>query len=579
MKQISTHQRSKIDASSIKSHIHKLQLFCKNHTSTLLVIGMVIAGFFFRLYPLLTKMYIQDEMATLAFAQADYPIFDHFVYPLDDRPWFYYLFIKVVYSIYPNTLFLRVVSLCIGLLSIVVAYIAIKKIHEEIALLTVFLLLFSLSRIDYSWQIRDMSLLLLATSFLLLFGISFLQNVIKTGTWKQKHLILLTIPIAIGCLTNYIFIIFSISYMFFLCASLVYLTKNFRTMVRFIFQITLTLLPLVLLLSWYLFGQSDTADILGSTSWIPEATFFTFLSINSTLLGLTAYFNEFYQPTPNEFNQVLGLNIGIVLFFFATSRAIFKKKLTDSSSLLRLYFFGGICVHLLSILLVLGVSHILNINLILHRTFIRSGTLILLSFAIGMYLWTKTAIRQKHQTMSVVCLSIVYVFIFVINFLSYYQIYDIHNIRFTAKGDIIDAIDRYYEKGDQIIFFPIHYQFLYIPFYYRNNPKYALSSKLAYMKMREYNLEDKILRKELASYSGNTPNTNKFNGKILFIEERTIFSDKPQGLPDQNIDQNTQLYEDLKQYCVEDPIWIDESANFILQACWFKPQYQFEISQ
>lgn len=575
MRQIASLKRRKLYASPKQSILQTIRLFCRTNTSTLFFILMLMCGFLLRLYPLLTKSYIQDEMATLAFAQADYTILDHFLRPLDDRPWFYYLFIKGLYAIYPNTIFLRIISLCIGLTSVIVVYIALKKINIDIALLTVFLLLFSLSRIDYSWQIRDMSLLLLATSFLLLFGISLLQYFRKAGTWKRKHIILLSLPIIIGCLTNYIFIVFSISYIIFLCISLFYFSRRIRTILVFLFHITLSLLPLILLLVWYLFGQADTADILVSTRWIPKATVFTILSINSTLLGLTAYFDEFYQPTPDAFNQVLALNIGIVLFFVGTGIALFKKKFIATSPLLRIYFCGGICIHIFSFLLVLGISHILHTNLILHRTFIRSGTLMLLSFVIGIYIWTKAIIRKKYQQLAIVRLAIVYLLLFIINFLSYYKIYDIHTLRFTAKGDIINAIERYYEQGDQIIFFPIHYQFLYIPFYYKNNPKYNLSSKLAYLKMREYNLEDPILRKTLSLYSGDIPNTNRFNGKILFIEERTIFSNSPQGLPDENIAYNAFLYEDIKKYCVTDPIWIDESANYIIRACWFQPKYQF----
>jgi len=559
------------------SPIIKLRLFWKKHAATLLFILMLIGGFILRMYPLLTKNYLQDEMATLAFSQADYPLFNHLIYPLDDRPWLYYLFVKILYAIYPNTLFLRFVSLLVGLTSVIVAYIAIKKINTNLALATVFMLRFSLSRMDYSWQIRDMSLLLLLTSFLLLFGISLLQNVIKTGTWKRKQTIFITLSIAIGCLTNYIFIIFSISYVLFLGVSLYYLTKNFQTVLRFFFCITIQSLPLIALLTWYLFGQSDISDIVISNRWIPNATLFTFLSINSTLLGLTAYFDEFYEPTQDVFNQVLALNIGMGLFFVGTSIAFFKKKFAHISPLVPIYFFGGVFIYFFTYILVVFLSHILQVNMILHRTFIRSGTVFIFSFTIGAYMLLKTIIKQKYQQATMISLVAAYLLLFSVHFISYYQIHNINTIRFTAKGDVVDVIERYYESGDQIVFFPIHYQFLYIPFYYHNNPKYKLSSKLAYLKMREYNLENPILRKKLSLYSGDTPNTNKFNGKILFIEERTIFSGAPQGLPDENISQNTFLYQEIQKYCVEDPIWIDESANFIIRTCWFKPEYQFEL--
>ena len=536
---------------------------------------MLCAGLLFRLYPLLTKSYIQDEMSTLAFAQADYPIISHFIYPLDDRPWFFYLFIKFLYTIDPNPLFLRVISMCTGLLSIYVAYHALSKINKNLALLTVFMLFFSLSRIDYSWQIRDMNFLLLLTSFLLLTGVSLLTQVMKKRNWKQIQITYLTIPIIIGCLTNYIFMVFSIAYILFLGTSIFYLTKNFRKTLRFFLQISLQLLPLVCVLCWYLFGQADTADIQASTRWIPQATPFTFLSINATLLGITAYFNEFYQPTFDTFNEVLALNIGMTLFFVTTGLFIIKKKFTHITPLLQIFFFGGIFIYFFTYLLVVGISHALNIQLILHRTFIRSGTLFLVSFIVGIYLWIMNGVKHKYRQRIVVSLLLAYILLFFVNFISYYQISNVKKIRFTQQGDVIEAIEKYYQLGDQIIFFPIHYQFLYIPFYYKHNSKYLFSSKLAYQKMQQFNLEDSILRNTLSQYSGTVPYDNRYNGKILFVEERTIFSDTPQGLPDKYIDRNEVLYNEIKTYCVNDPIWIDESANYIIRACWFKEKYQF----
>ena len=552
----------------------KALLFYKNHTSKILFLCMLCAGLAFRLYPLLTESYIQDEMSTLAFARADYPLISHFIYPLDDRPWFFYLFIKVLYEIYPNPLFLRVVSMCIGLLSICITYHALGKINKNLALLTAFMLFLSLSRIDYSWQIRDMSLLLLTTSFLLLTGISLLKNIVKKGNWKQIQITYLVIPITIGCLTNYIFIVFSMAYLLFLGTSIFYLTKKLSKVLHFFLQISLQLLPLVGVLCWYLFGQMDTADILASNRWIPQATPFTYLSINATLLGLTAYFNEFYQPTSDTFNEVLALNIGMALFFIVTSVFIIKKKFTHITSLLQIFFFGGICIYFFTYLLVFGISSALHMHIILHRTFIRSGTLFLLSFMVGIYLWLMNGVKRKYQRYIIVSLLLTYTLLFFVNFVSYYQIHDIKTTRFTQQGDVIEAIERYYQLGDQIVFFPIHYQFLYIPFYYQHNSKYMFSSKLAYQKMQQFNLEDPVLRNALSQYSGTLPYDTQFDGKILFVEERTIFSDTPQGLPDKNINQNKSFYQEIKTYCVDEPIRIDESANYIIRACWFKPEYQ-----
>ncbi len=535
---------------------------------------MLCIGVLLRLYPLLTQSYIQDEMSTIAFAQAQYPLLSHFLYPLDDRPWFFYLFIKGILLFTKNPLYLRMISMLTGILSIYIVYRWALSIKKQLATLTAFTLFFSLARIDHAWQIRDHNLLLLLTSVVLFFGHVLLKKAVKQQRWNRTDITALVVCIAIGCLTNYIFIVFTIGYLLFLAAALFVLTKKWRIVTTFCLQITIQLLPLAGLLAWYLFGQADTKDILVSTSWIPHETAFTFLSINSTMLGLTTYFNEFYQPTAEAFNEVLSLNIGILLFFLLTGIMLVKKKFKNASPVLAVYFFGGLFIYAFSYIAVLAISKLLHIHMMLPRTFIRSGTMFLLSFNIGIYVWFTNMIKARYQKVIRLFVVLLFLLLFLRNFLTYYQIPS-DRPHLNPRGDIIDVIDRYYRSGDQIVFFPIHYQFLYIPFYYEHNAVYTRSSKLAYQKMQQFNLEDPVLRKTLSKYSGKTFMDNRFNGKILFVEERTIFSATPQGLPDTYVVKNEFLYGEIKKYCAEDPIWIDESSNFILRACWFKEEYQF----
>lgn len=551
-----------------------LKSFYRAHSGTILICSLFIIGGLFRFEQLMTRPFLEDEMYTLTFANADYSLSNHLTNPLDERPWLYYLFIKALYTVYPNPIILRGISLCMELLSIYILYRAIKKINVTLSHWTVFALIFSLPRIDYAWQIRDMSFRQLLASILIFLGTSLLLDIQKRKVWKNYYYPLLAIPVIIGCLTNYIFIVFAISFFLFMGVSILYLTKNTSMMWKFYFRLTPYFIPLALLLLWYLFGQNDTKDIALATQWIPKATLFTYLSITSTFLELTTYFDPYFKPTLLSYGQVILINICLCIFYIVTIFSLMRKKIKQIPAMLKIFFYGGVGVFICSNILVICISHLQHIHITLLRTFLLSGNLFRLSVLIGIYVWLEYGIKKSYNQQVLITSFITYIVLFLLNYSGYYSFYPFHSFNNNTQGDLVDVISSHYDAGDQLIFFPMHYQYLYIPMYFKNSPNYQTSSKLAYITMERMNFEDAILRKSLLKFSGDLTMQNQFYGKILFIEERDILTNPPEGFPKLNRLNNNTYFKLIKTYCLDDPITIDHSNQFTIYACWFKPEFQ-----
>jgi len=489
------------------------------NASKILMIVILVAGFIFRIYPAITRWFWEDELATYAFALAPYPWIEQLIRPMDDRPPLFYLFIRFMIKFTKQETMLRLPIILSSFMSCLIIYKSIQRYSKKAALIVLYLLLFSVFRIEYSWQLRDYGLLMLPTSIIFYLFSEYVTKLIKTNTISRPHLVGISVSAFIGCLINYIFVIYVVcKLLLIVIITLFYRYKHIKKIDwSFIPKLAIVQIPLIGTLSYYLLRQFSI--IRATTGWIPEVSVYSYFLINAVFLGLSNNIYDLYSTNTALLPDYVIITIAISIFFGLCIFLLEKKKSVIDPTL-RILFYSGLFIYVTGQILVFFCSWILGTDIFLIRTFLRIGTMYLISFGLGIYIIINALIRPKYVRTTIVFLSLIYFCIFLRFYIDWYA---------PSQKDLLGGIPlqgglrkltEIYEPGDQIIYIPIHYQILYPSYYWQNSPETGLSMQL-FMKLYGADINQiEVAYRRLNDANAALVKTNipyESNGKIIML--------------------------------------------------------------
>ncbi len=490
-----------------------------NKTHMFLAVCFLL-GLFLRLYPAFIKPFWEDELATFAFAKAPYSWLQQLIWPMDDRPPVFYLLVRLLTKITTNEFLLRLPFVLLASSISLIYYYGFKNISKHVAYIIFFLFTFSLVRVEYAWQLRDYSILGAVTAFSILLLLRYYDDLSNRSVINFSLLQRLSLLFLLGCLTNYIFVVFCLSTLTYI----VYFTyrkqfkNNVKKIIPFVSKIVLYQMPTVLLLGLYLNRQF--AIIKNTTEWIAKPNIASYFALNSILLGFDNNFYDLYQTTTKYIIHHVFINITLVaIFLFAIY--IFSLKEYRRYKQLKEIFYMGLGIYISGFLVMLLIENILHINIFLVRTFMRLGAFLLISFGIAIYTIMTYLVKRKYIYVSICAILSLLFVIFAIEYNDWYE----PNAKDLSTGiqlqPELTKLYEIYKPGDQIIYFPLHYQALYPLYYWRNKPD-NLKSLALYQQLfgNETALfssyQHQLLNNDL-SHIANMPKENDY-GKIIVLD-------------------------------------------------------------
>ncbi|MFZ2025049.1 MAG: hypothetical protein WAV51_02105 [Microgenomates group bacterium] len=455
----------------------RLYTFFAAHAFSIALVGIFIIGLVLRLWPAYTRQFWEDELATYAFATSPYSWIEQLIRPADDRPPLFYLIIRLFTKFTQNEFLLRLPGILLSWFSVFITYKAIRRYSKKAAWFVTFILLFSLVRIEYSWQLRDYSILMVPTSLMLYFFTRFIEKLLGKGVMSKKDVYGLTISAFIGCMINYIFIIFTISLFswifIFVCRH--WYTKKERVNWRFLAWSLGLQLPLVGTLLYYLSSQTQT--IQETCGWIPKVSTYSYFLINAVFLGFSNNMYDLYSSDTALLRDNVILTVIILVFFIFCIYLLEKKKIAINS-VIKVLFYSGIYVYVIGYIGTILCSHMLGVNMFLIRTFLRIGNMFLISFGIGVYIACKGIVKKKYISMSMLFASFMYFCVFIIMYFDWFtpSLFDFKTGIPERPG--MKMVNDVWEPGDHVIYLPLYFEVLYPLYYWKDTPEKFSSLRL-----------------------------------------------------------------------------------------------------
>jgi len=461
----------------ISSLLHTWRLFIQSHYFEL-AIGCILAiGLLFQLFPVATKKFTTDELATYAFSTAPQNWTEQILHPADDRPPIFYLFARVCFLITQNEFLLRLPGILFSLLSVYIIYRIFKPYGKEISWIVVFLFTFSVLRMEQSWQFRDYSLLTVPFALVLYFFTRFIQRVYEKNVYDRWYIYGITLSIFFGCMVNYIFSLFSISVISLVLFVLLihWHQKKEKPQWELLVRILILQLPLAIFLLLYIPNQIGVFKTL--TSWIAIVEPYAYFLFNAVFTGLSSNYYRLYKVEPIILPGYVLITVGLIEFFLLCSYFLQKKRY-QGKVLVKTLFYSGLYIYGATLCITLIAQKIVGANMILVRTFFCSGAGLLLSFGIGIYVLLTHLVKRQFLRISIYFVSFIYFCIFCLLYLDNFKPSQYNLKAAITELDGLQVIDNALQKEDQVIYLPSYFHALYPTYYWRNTPE-----KFSHMKL------------------------------------------------------------------------------------------------
>lgn len=431
----------------------------KHHVAVVLVLSIAII---LRLHLIFSQEFSFDERFTY-FHATNNPFIGHFVNPQDDRPPFYYSFIKLILPLSSSKEFVRLPSLIFSISSAFFIYRIFNFFNKKAALYALIFYSTHSLLIHVSWQARDYSLLYMLSITVLYFLIKILFSVHSSQRIKKSDIFFLLVTMLVGILTTYLFYPFIAIVLFVFGLLLIFFRKKINSKNFLLLKkLLIFILPVIGVATYYLvdgfrrvINFNPSHDIVARDAtehlFIELFSFIghwfltknIWLSIAITFLLLIAILCTYFKSKNRKFDEI------IIQFF--------------SLSFLLLFLFYGL------------ISKTF-VNLLIPRGWVVLATFtifIVVAGWISLEEWLSEWIPRK-------LLTAIYILIFFVTGIFQYGIrYELLNFReydewiypFPNQQTIttvIEIIENNMDKSTQLITFP-SYETIIFDYEWRNN--------------------------------------------------------------------------------------------------------------
>ena len=221
----------------------------KHHIAVAFIILIAII---LRLHLVFTQEFSFDERFTYFHAMNN-SFVGQFVNPQDDRPPFYYSFVKLILPLSSSKEFLRLPSLIFSILSAVFIYKTFHFFSKKAALYALIFYSTHSLLIHVSWQARDYSLLLMLATATVYFLVKILSDIYLNKIIAKIDIFVLLITILLGVLTTYLFYPFISVILFVFGLLLVFFRKKISLKnISILKKSSILLLPVIAVAVYYL---------------------------------------------------------------------------------------------------------------------------------------------------------------------------------------------------------------------------------------------------------------------------------------------------------------------------------------
>jgi len=497
-----------------------------------MVISLVL-----QLFPVVTKKFWADELATYAYSTAPIQWTEQLIHPADDRPPLFYLFVRFFTVLTQNEALLRLPGVLCSLGAVYILYRTLKPYSKKATWLLVFVFSFSVFRMEQSWQFRDYSILTLPLALSFYFLTRFVQELYEKNSYNMRYLYGLSAWLFFGCLINYIFAIFAISVISLLVIILLlyWHTKKEKFRWNILGAVIALQLPLLFTMTYYLLNQK--VFIQFTNAWIPDVQPYAYLLLNAVFVGFSSNYYRLYKMDPNLLPGYSIITVCLIGFFLFCSYLL-QKKQTITKPILKTLFYSGLYIYITGLIGTFLCELILGTNMFLVRTFFCSGAGLLLSFGIGLYIVLHHLVRNNYIWMSVYFISFLYICVFSLLYIDNFKPSYFNLKAAIAQLDGLQVIEERLQPEDQVIYLPSDLHILYPSYYWRNTPEKFTHMRL-FMNLYADEIDKfpeqykKTLDKNMRPFN-NIP-VNKHEGKIYLL----------------NWDISGATYDRIETYCEE----------------------------
>lgn len=457
----------------------KLFFSLQKNRRTILITLILCFGFLVRLYPAMTRVFWEDELATYAYATSPYPTVRQLIHPMDDRPPLFYLSVRLFTTFIYRDVYLRLPIVVLSLVSCFIMYRAVSLLNKRAGWIILFLMCFSLYRVEYSWQLRDYGFMSVFTSGAFYCLVVYLRTLLKNHRIQWNALYGMTTICFLGAMTNYVFLIFVICLLIcvIVITSIWSYTRTKKIPWSFMGKLALLQLPLVISATYYLSYQLPYIKL--ANSWIPKASLYSYLLIQAVFLGFSNVFYDLYSTDTyyTYYSVATGVFIAALFGYFIYT---LEKNKRAISSIIRIVFYSGIGMYVLGVIGVLITSTIIDTNLILIRTFLRIGTMLLVSYGLGLYIVVETIVKKTYVKRTIVLIGIIGIGLFSRLYIEWYRPTIVEFLNRVPRHYGLAKFDELYKPGDQVVFLPSYYNIIYPVYFWKYTPE-RFSSLEVYM--------------------------------------------------------------------------------------------------
>ncbi len=529
--------------------------FHVSRTESLILLALLfLIGLYLRLGPVIHRDLWEDELFSIDFATRPYSLISQLLYPLDDRPPLFYLFIRSMLSLSRDTVMLRLPSLLASLSCILLGFKIFAKKSRGLALMVAAVFTFSPFAVEYGWQLRDYGVLLLVSLVsIVLFSTLVSRWWADPSVRPYSLLFALVLTNLIGCGLNYIYFCFTLSLL--LVGSVVTVALSSRRLLRPVFWLWLCHLLVFALVLQYVFRQKQT--IQGTTTWIPPITIQGTEGFISSLTGFTFTLDEITQmvgvwPWRETLAATAMTLVGLILIW-SRRRAIPKE--------LQWYAWVGVGTVVINFLMIMAISWGLGRSLFLPRTFLPAAVVFSVSW--GIILYEELRWLRKLSLTGVLLIAIVVTLWSSNYWMSYFDRYPalFHEWRlerFQTFRPVVQTIRQNLSPDLNVVMLPAHFQSIFLSAYFAEN-KLSLSRLATELDQLE------------KDHQLDAPINLKIKGQTVILARLKNYIDPSLGYyPRSYVESNNRIEAKVRELCGAEMEYLGETPEFVVERCELK---------
>lgn len=427
----------------------------------LILLWVIIIGA--RLWVMTTHYFWEDELWSLYFGTTPKSFVHMIVYPPDDRPPLYHMFVRAIMDLRMPVYWLRLTSLAAGVLTIWILVQRVQKVFPKLGNLVVLTAGTSLILIDASWQFREYAFLGLVAAIQVSYWLEWFQGA------EQKHFPsnhwwrLWAILSVCGVGLSYVYLPFwgavCLSWFGLLCW---WCEKSKISEVEFLKQswaLFWTSLPVGLMSAVYLYA-AQWKKIEATTLWIPKPSLSSVTSLLSTLTMWNNYIWEYRTVSLGEQQHLVLLAVFWVICLGMTQWWLWRQR----QFFLWWFNWWGLSVAVLNIGVTVGMSYFFDMAVFLPRFFTPLAVISAVMWAIELWVldhvWRRT-LKPFARMLGLMAYALVFW-----GFLTKtFQLGPLTPRQNFSLPQLTQTITELYKPGDQLVFLPDHYQDI-MPLYY-----------------------------------------------------------------------------------------------------------------